>query len=109
MNPYRLKVLSVCSGIGGLDLGAHWTDCDVVAYCEADKFCQDVLRARFGKDVVIFDDLRTLTGIALRERRIGRVDIICGGFPCTDVSIAGKGAGITGVHSGLWSHIHRLL
>jgi DNA (cytosine-5)-methyltransferase 1 len=92
-----------------------------VAFCEIDPYCQAVLR-RHWPDVPVFDDVRTLTatdvsnaakqqvGIAGQSRiNSGVVDVICGGFPCQDISIAGKGEGITGSRSGLWKEFARII
>lgn len=56
-------------------------------------------------NVPIFDDVTTLKGKDIEET----VDVICGGFPCQDISLAGKGAGLEGKRSGLWSEFHRLI
>jgi DNA (cytosine-5)-methyltransferase 1 len=68
-----------------------------------DKAAQKVLRKHW-KDVPIYEDVTTLTG-----DQIGAVDIITGGFPCQDISLAGKGAGLAGERSGLWFEFHRLI
>lgn len=104
-----LKMLSLFAGIGGMDLAAQWAGIETVAFCEIEPFCQKVLRKNFGADIVIFDDVRKLTAESLRERGVRRVDIICGGFPCQDVSSAGKRAGIEGERSGLWSEYFRII
>jgi DNA (cytosine-5)-methyltransferase 1 len=53
----------------------------------------------------IWDDVETFDGRPWR----GIVDVVCGGFPCQDISIAGKGCGIRGVHSGLWAEFARII
>src|SRR4051812_31790594 len=60
-----------------------------------------------GPHVPCYDDVRTLTADRLRADGIS-VDVMCGGFPCQDLSNAGKRAGITGERSGLWSEVARL-
>lgn len=98
-----MRYLSLFSGIGGLDLGldrAGWT---CVGQCEANPFCRAVL-AKHWPDVRRWDDVRTLKG-----SDVGSIDAICGGFPCQDISVAGKGAGIDGERSGLWSEMFRLV
>lgn len=103
-----LKMLSLFSGIGGMDLAAQCAGIETVAFCEIDKFCQKVLRKNFGAGITIFDDVRNVTAESLRERGIERVNILAGGFPCQDISQAGRREGITGKRSSLWSHIARL-
>lgn len=73
-----------------------------VAFCEIEPFCRSVLRKHW-PHVPIYDDVRELTAARLRADGIA-VDVICGGFPCQDVSRSGRGAGMAGARSGLWSH-----
>ena len=73
-----------------------------VAFYEIDPYCRKVLRKHW-PDVPIFEDVRELT-----SDQTGPVDVICGGFPCQDISIAGSQAGIEGERSGLWAEIARL-
>jgi DNA (cytosine-5)-methyltransferase 1 len=123
-----VNVLDLFSGIGGFSLGLERAGMRTVAFCEIDPYCRAVLR-RHWPDVPVYDDVRTLTAKALADAGIIRcngrasdagcearadtrfegVDIICGGFPCTDISVAGKGAGITGPQSGLWSEYARII
>lgn len=98
-----LKVLDLFSGIGGFSLGLERAGMQTVAFCEIDKKAQQVLRKHW-PDVPVFDDVTTLKG-----DQIGTVDVICGGFPCQDISLAGKGAGLEGARSGLWWQFHRLI
>lgn len=74
-----------------------------VAFCEVDHFCRAVLRKHW-PDVPIYYDVRELAG-----SQVGAVDVICGGFPCQDISNAGRRAGLEGVKSGLWSEMRRLI
>jgi DNA (cytosine-5)-methyltransferase 1 len=102
-----LKVLSLFAGIGGFDLGLERTGgFKTVAFCEIEPFAQRVLKKHWS-EVPIYGDVRELTAERLRADGIA-VDVICGGFPCQDISIAGKGAGLAGERSGLWSEIVRL-
>jgi DNA (cytosine-5)-methyltransferase 1 len=78
-----------------------------VAFCEIDKKAQQVLRKHW-PNVPIFEDVCTLTKELLDERGI-TIDVICGGFPCQDISLAGKGAGIEGERSGLWTEYARII
>jgi DNA (cytosine-5)-methyltransferase 1 len=101
------KVLDTFSGIGGFSLGLERAGFETVAFCEKDTFCQCILRERW-PHVPIYDDIRTLTAARLRADGI-HVDVIAGGFPCTDISVAGKGAGLAGPQSGLWWEYFRLI
>jgi len=102
-----MRVLDLFSGIGGFSLGLERAGMTTVAFCEVDKKCQKVL-AKHWPEVPIFDDVKTLNKGLLNEKGIS-VDVICGGFPCQDISLAGKGAGIEGERSGLWSEFARLI
>ena len=96
----KLKVLDLFSGIGGFSLGLERTGgFETVAFCEIEGFCQKVLNKHW-PDVPIYEDVRNID-------YDGTVDVICGGFPCQDISIAGKGAGIEGEKSGLWKEFKR--
>ena len=104
----KLRVLDLFSGIGGFSLGLERTGgFETVAFCEIEKFPRKVL-AKHWPDVPCYDDVRTLTAERLAADGIA-VDVICGGFPCQDISTAGKGAGLAGERSGLWSEIARLV
>jgi DNA (cytosine-5)-methyltransferase 1 len=102
-----LSVLDLFSGIGGNTLALHGIT-KTVAYCEFDKHAQAVLKSRMADglipDAPIFPDVTTLKG-----SDVGTIDMIVGGFPCQDISCAGKGAGIVeGTRSGLFYEIMRL-
>lgn len=97
-----MNVLDLFSGIGGFSLGLERAGMRTVAFCEIDPFCRRVL-AKHWPNVPCHDDVRTLDGRALV------VDVICGGFPCQDISQAGLRAGITGSRSGLWQHLVRAI
>ena len=102
-----MNVLSLFSGIGGLDLGLEWAGMRTAVFCEADEYCQRVLRRRFpGRPV--YDDVRTLNADRLRKDGIN-INAIAGGFPCQDISYAGHGAGLDGARSGLWFEYARLI
>jgi DNA (cytosine-5)-methyltransferase 1 len=101
------RVLDLFSGIGGFSLGLERTGgFRTVAFCEIDPFCRRVL-AKHWPRVPQYDDVRLLTAERLAADGIA-VDVICGGFPCQDISVAGKGGGLAGDRSGLWSEIARL-
>ena len=103
-----LKVLDLFSGIGGFSLGLERTGgFETVAFCEIEPFPRAVLKEHW-PDVPCYEDVRTLTADQLRSDGIA-VDVICGGFPCQDISYAGGGAGLEGARSGLWSEIARLV
>lgn len=97
-----LKVLDLFSGIGGFSLGLERAGMQTVAFCEIDPFCRTVLKKHW-PDVPIYEDVRTLNG-----REIA-ADVICGGFPCQDISAAGLGLGLEGERSGLWREYARLV
>jgi DNA (cytosine-5)-methyltransferase 1 len=103
-----LRVLSLFAGIGGFDLGLERTGgFRTVAFCEIEPFAQRVL-AKHWPGVPIYDDVRTLTAAKLAADGIA-VDVICGGFPCQDLSEAGRRAGIEADRSGLWSEFARII
>jgi DNA (cytosine-5)-methyltransferase 1 len=80
-----MRLLDLFSGIGGFSYAAEKLvgGYETVAFCEQDEFCQKVLRKHW-KDVPIYDDVRTIDAA-----RLGRIDIVAGGFPCQAVSQAG--------------------
>jgi len=102
------NVLDLFAGIGGFSLGLERTGgFRTAAFCEIDKKAQLVLRKHW-PNTPIFDDVTTLTKGLLDERGIS-IDVITGGFPCQDLSTAGRGAGLEGERSGLWFQLHRLI
>lgn len=100
--------LDLFSGIGGLTIAMEGI-ARPVAYCENDRFAQAVLLSRQrdgGLPIApIWDDVRTLKANVLPAG----IDIIWGGFPCQDISVAGLGRGLVGERSGLFWHIARLV
>lgn len=104
----KLRVLDLFSGIGGFSLGLERSGgFETVAFCEIEPYCRKVL-AKHWPGVKQYDDVRTLTADTLRRDGIA-VDVICGGFPCQDLSRAGTGAGLAGERSGLWREYARLI
>lgn len=102
------KLLDLFSGIGGFSLGLERSGgFETVAFCEIEDYPCQVL-ARHWPEVPCYGDIRELTAERLAADGI-TVDAICGGFPCQDISNAGKGAGIEGERSGLWSEYARLI
>jgi DNA (cytosine-5)-methyltransferase 1 len=98
-----MQSLSLFSGIGGFDLGFERAGIETVAMCEKDKYALGVLK-RHWPDIPIFDDVRDIDGT-----EFGTVDVIHGGFPCQDVSMAGKRKGLEGERSGLWWEFYRIV
>ena len=105
-----IKTLDTFAGIGGFSLAAEivnrrrgWRVFETVGFIENEKYCQGVLKSHW-KDVPIHGDIRTATTRAFP----GGVDLVTGGFPCTDLSQAGKKAGIRGSESGLFFEFLRL-
>jgi DNA (cytosine-5)-methyltransferase 1 len=96
-----LNVLSYFSGIGGLELGLERAGMTTVGQVEINPFCRRVL-AEHWPEVPKHDDVRTAIEWWRSEPR-PPVHVLCGGFPCQDVSNAGPRIGIGGARSGLWS------
>lgn len=104
----KLRVLDLFSGIGGFSLGLERTGgFETVAFCEIEEYPRRVL-AKHWPGVPIYEDVRELTGARLAADGIA-VDVICGGFPCQDISIGGRAAGLAGERSGLWREYARLI
>ncbi len=99
-----LRVLDLFSGAGGFTVAAEMDGgYETVAFCEIDKYARKVL-ARHWPNVPCFEDVTKLKGAD-----VGPVDVITGGFPCQDVSIAGREAGVfDGSRSGLFRQILRI-
>ena len=101
--------MALFSGIGGGILGGKLLGWRTVCAVEQDPYCISVLLQRqnegFLSPFPIWDDVCTFDGKPWR----GVVDVVSGGFPCTDISVAGKGAGIKGKQSGLWSEMARII
>ncbi len=99
-----LTVGSLFSGAGLCDLGFSWAGYRHAFFCELDPFCRGVL-ARHWPHIPIHEDVRRLKGSELPP-----LDVLCGGFPCQDVSVGGKRAGIKeGTRSGLWKEFSRII
>ena len=98
-----LRMIDTFSGIGGFSLAARWLGgIETVQFVERDPYCQQVL-AKHWPIVPIHDDICTF------QPEPGSADIICGGFPCQDISQAGKGAGLAGSRSGLFYELLRVV
>lgn len=97
--------LDLFSGIGGFATGMPPVDRRF--YSEIDEYACRVYQRRF-PDAVALGDIRNIDGERLQREYSGQW-IITGGFPCQDISVAGKGAGLDGERSGLWFEMHRLI
>lgn len=98
-----MKLLSLFSGIGTTEIAAHELGFKTAAFCEIDPFAQSILEKRF-PCVPICTDIRSMKG-----DEFGAVDVVCGGFPCQDLSVAGRKAGLEGARSGLWFEMLRIV
>jgi DNA (cytosine-5)-methyltransferase 1 len=98
-----LSVGSLFAGIGGFDLGFERVGMHTRWQVEQSEFCRAVLAQHF-PDARRYDDVCTVGAHNLEP-----VDLICGGFPCQDLSYAGLGAGLEGERSGLWSEYARIV
>lgn len=106
---YIYNVLDLFSGIGGFSLGLEWTRrFKTVAFCENDLSCHKILNKHW-KTIPIYSDIKELTFEKLKKDKISKIDIITGGFPCQDISQAGKKKGIKASRSGLWTEMCRLI
>ncbi len=98
-----LRVLDTFSGIGGFSLAARWLGgFETVQFVERDPYCQGILRKHW-PTVPIHDDICTF------NPEPGSAYIVCSGFPCQDISQAGKGAGLAGSRSGLFYELLRVV
>jgi DNA (cytosine-5)-methyltransferase 1 len=104
-----MNELALFAGAGGGILGGHLLGWRTVCAVEWDAYAASVLCARQNDGLLapfpIWDDVQTFDGRPWR----GRVDVVSGGFPCQDISFAGKGAGINGERSGMWAHMARIV
>jgi DNA (cytosine-5)-methyltransferase 1 len=101
--------LALFAGAGGGILGGKLLGWRTICAVEWDAYAASVLVARQNDGCLepfpIWDDVQSFDGKPWR----GRVDVVSGGFPCTDISCAGKGAGIDGEASGMWRHMARII
>jgi DNA (cytosine-5)-methyltransferase 1 len=102
-----IKIGSLFSGIGGFELGLEraWTNSETIWQVEKDPFCQSILRKHWPNSI-IFDDV-----CDIGSHNLSAVDVLCGGFPCQDISIAGQQRGIIKdeTRSGLWWEMWRVI
>ncbi len=104
-----LRELALFAGAGGGILGGHLLGWRTVCAVEWEPYAASILAQRQNDGLLppfpIWDDVQTFDGRPWR----GVVDVVSGGFPCQDISVAGKGAGISGERSGMWSHMARII
>lgn len=101
-----MKIGSLFSGIGGFELGLEQSikGAETVWQVEQDLFCQKVLQKHW-PNATIYDDVTTVG-----KHNLEPVDLLCGGFPCQDLSVAGSGKGINeGEKSSLWWEMYRII
>ena len=101
-----MNYLDLFSGIGGFALAAQriWKEnLNILGFCEIEPYAQKVLNKNF-PGVPVYKDIKELNGNKFKD-----IDLITGGFPCQDISIAGYGKGIEGDRSGLWSEMLRVI
>lgn len=104
-----LNELALFAGAGGGILGSHLLGWNTVCAVERDAYAAQVLAQRQNDGILkafpIWSDITTFDGKPWK----GIIDVISGGFPCQDISSAGKGTGIDGARSGLWSEMARII
>jgi DNA (cytosine-5)-methyltransferase 1 len=104
-----MNELHLFAGAGGGILGGMLLGHTCVCAVEIEPYPRKVLLQRQRDGILpkfpIWDDVTTFDGKPWR----GKVDVVCGGFPCQDISAAGKGAGLSGKRSGLWSEMQRII
>jgi DNA (cytosine-5)-methyltransferase 1 len=100
-----IKIGSLFSGIGGFELGLERAipNSETIWQVEQNTYCQGILKKHWPQ-AKIYDDVRNIT-----KDNVEPVDILCGGFPCQDISVAGKMGGLTGERSGLWWEMWRII
>lgn len=100
-----MNVLDLFSGIGGFSLGLERAGMRTVAFCEYEEHARQILKKHW-PDVEIENDIRFLSPSKYSEK----IDVVTGGFPCQDLSVAGRQTGIEeGERSGLWRELFRVI
>ena len=99
-----LTHLSLFSGIGGINLACDWAGFETILNCEIDSFCRKVLRKHW-PSIPILEDIHDVT----KEQFTEPITLLTGGFPCQDLSTAGRKTGINGQRSGLWWEMSRVI
>lgn len=98
-----MKVGSLFSGVGCGDLGLEWAGFEHAWFCEVNEYARQVLALRWPR-APLYEDI-----LEVDFTKVEPVDLLAGGFPCQDISTAGKGAGIKGERSGLWNEFARAI
>jgi DNA (cytosine-5)-methyltransferase 1 len=101
-----MNVFDIFSGIGGFSIGLEAAGLQTVAFCEINPFCQKILKKHW-PSVPVFSDITVIDKEDLKS--LPPIDVIAGGFPCQDISVAGKKKGIAAKRSGLWKEFARLI
>ena len=96
-----MRFISLFAGVGGFDLGLERSGHTCIGQVEIDPQCLKVLNYHW-PDVPKHNDVTTAKEWADENEFVGRTDLVCGGFPCQDVSVAGRRAGLVGKRSGLF-------
>ena len=96
-----MRIGSLFAGIGGFDLAARWMGWETAWFSEIDPYASAVLQKHW-PDVPNHGDITKIDFTQAEP-----VDMLCGGFPCQDISLAGRGGGIDGERSGLWREYRR--
>jgi len=87
-----MKMVSLCAGIGGIDLAAQWAGIETVLFCEIDRYCQSKLTKNY-PGVPIINDIRSVNKEWINHYKIGPIGIVAGGIPCQPYSVAGERKG----------------
>lgn len=104
----KLKYISLFSGIGGFDLGFDRAGMECVLQVEKDEKARAVL-AHHWPNVPKMELVEDVTRDKIRQLGIDSIDLLCGGFPCQDLSVGFKGKGLAGKRSGLWFEFYRII
>jgi len=109
-----LTIGSIFSGIGGFELGFVWAGLGPVKWqVECDPYCLKILEARWPEDTKTLKKSESITLNQLtssaEKHNLEPVDLICGGIPCQDISVAGPMLGLKGKRSGLWFEMFRIV
>jgi DNA (cytosine-5)-methyltransferase 1 len=103
-----MKAVSLFAGVGGFDLALIQNGAEVVASVEIDKHARKILTKQFPNSTIL-EDVKNVTGKQLFDLGFNSDGIIVGGFPCQDLSVAGKRRGLAGERSGLFFEVVRIL
>src|SRR5688500_3918182 len=98
-----LAVGGLFSGVGAFELGLQRAGMRIIWHAEVEPYASAVLKKHW-PNIPNHGDVRSI-----RAGSVERPDVICGGFPCTDISLAGTGRGLEGERSGLWKEFARIV